>query len=175
MNTDNPKQLLTFLLADQQYAVEINIVNEVLEYKPVTKVPKTPPFLKGLLNLRGNVIPVVDLRLEFNMPTEQEERLCSIIILDIATEANGTLRIGALVDEVQAVLEVEADTLSPPPDIGFLVSTDLIKAVVKQEHHHLVILDMEKVLSLEQINKLSNAMGFEDKEGEPQPDTALGF
>lgn len=147
-------QLLTFQLEEQTYAVEIAKVHEVMEFTPVTRIPRSPNFMLGLLNLRGSVVPVVDLRLQFGMTAVEPTIDTSIIILDLTCE--GKLhRIGAQVDQVLAVIDVASDNIIETPEMGFLVNRRLIQQVVNVDERHVVILDMDTVLSIQELKLLN--------------------
>lgn len=152
--TTQTLQLLTFRLDGQTYAVEISKVNEVMEYTSVTKIPRSPDFMLGLLNLRGNVVPVVDLRLQFGMAQLEPTIDTSIIIMDL--EFEGKLhRIGALVDEVEAVVDISSEHVVETPEMGFWVSRRLIQQVVDVEGTHVVVLDMDTALSIHELKRLT--------------------
>lgn len=160
LEADEILQLLTFRLDGQTYAVEIAKVNEVMEYAPLTKIPRTPDYMCGLLNLRGSVVPVIDLKTEFGMGAVEQTIDTSIIILDLQYE-DKLHRIGALVDEVQAVIDVATDNIVDTPEMGFLVNQKLIKHVVNVNDEHVVILDVDTALSvaeLQQITQVENAL-----------------
>src|SRR5208283_2350264 len=121
-------QYLTFELEDEVFALDISKVREVLDFTTVTKVPRTPEFMRGVINLRGNVVPVVDMRLKFGMSkTEKTVNTC-IIIAEISIEGE-TAILGALADSVQEVIDLEPDQIEPAPRIGTRVRTDFIKGM----------------------------------------------
>lgn len=139
-------QFLTFTLADEVFAVEISRIKEVLEYTPLTKVPRTPKSMCGVINLRGAVVPVVDLRTTFGMkPAERTVNTC-IIIIDVPNEG-GVTTLGAMVDSVKEVMNLEPDQIDPPPKIGMSLKADFIRGMGKQGNHFIIILDTAKVFS----------------------------
>jgi purine-binding chemotaxis protein CheW len=147
------QQYLTFKLAEEVFAVEVARVREILDHTSITKVPRTPDFMRGVINLRGSVVPVIDLRLKFGMSkTEQSVDTC-IIVLEIALEEEITI-LGALADSVQEVIELEPDQIEPAPRIGGRIRTDFIKGMGKRENAFIMILDIDKVFSLDELEAI---------------------
>jgi purine-binding chemotaxis protein CheW len=144
-------QYLTFKLEDEIYAIKITRVREVLDYCQITRIPKSPPFMKGVINLRGGVVPVVDLRKKFSMSEAQTTVDTCIIIVEVFFEDESTF-LGALADQVQAVLELDDHQIVPPPRIGTRLDTDFIKGMGKQDEAFIIILDIEKIFSLEELS-----------------------
>jgi purine-binding chemotaxis protein CheW len=144
-----PSQYLTFTLDHEQFAVDIAKVREVLEFTTVTKVPRTPEFMRGVINLRGSVVPVIDLRLKFGLSkTEQTIDTC-VIITEV--EAGGVKTVlGALADSVQEVIDLEPKNIEPPPRMGTRVNIDFILGMGKRDDQFLILLDIDKVLSEEE-------------------------
>lgn len=143
-------QYLTFKLEDEIFAVDIGKVREVLDFTAVTKVPQTPDFMLGVINLRGSVVPVVDMRLKFGMSrTEKTVNTC-IIIVEIDIEGESTI-IGALADSVQEVMDLEPDQIEPPPRIGTRLKTKFIKGMGKKDEQFIIILDIDKVFSADEL------------------------
>ncbi len=143
-------QFLTFKLAEEVYALEISKVREVLDFGVVTKVPKMPDFMRGVINLRGKVVPVVDLRLKFGM-TETEETVDTCIII-IEIELGGvSTSLGAMTDSVQEVLDLGAEHIEPAPRIGTGLDTEFIKGMGKKEDEFIIILDVDRVFSAEEL------------------------
>lgn len=159
-------QYLTFKLGDEVYALEITKVREVLDYTRITKVPKTPDFMKGVINLRGGVVPVVDLRLKFNMPAVQQTVDTCIIIVEVTVDGDQSL-LGALADQVREVMELDPSQIEPPPKIGTRLETDFISGMGKQNDDFIIILNIEKVFSVEELTAVSRASG-----SVPSPDPA---
>jgi purine-binding chemotaxis protein CheW len=144
-------QYLTFKLGEEIYALDIRKVREVLEYTMVTKVPQTPPFMRGVINLRGGVVPVVDMRLKFGMEkTENTVNTC-IIISEIVIDDETTV-LGALADSVQEVIELEPGQIEPPPRMGARLNTEFIRGMGKRDGEFIIILDIDKVFSLEEVS-----------------------
>jgi len=143
-------QFLTFRLDDEIFALDITKVREVLDYTIVTKVPRTPDFMRGVINLRGSVVPVVDLRLKFGMTATESGVNTCIIITEVQVD-NETVVLGALADAVQEVLDLDAGSIAAPPRIGTKLRTEFIKGMGKQNDRFIIILDIDKVFSLDEL------------------------
>lgn len=143
-------QYLTFKLDDEIFALDITQVREVLDFTAVTKVPQTPRFMRGVINLRGNVVPVVDLRTKFGMPPATEMESMCIIIVEVMMEGETTV-LGALADSVQEVLDLDETQIEPAPRIGTRLKSGFIKGMGKRDDHLIIILDMDRVFSLEEL------------------------
>ncbi len=149
-------QYLTFKLSHEVFAVEVAKVREILEYINITKVPKTREFMRGVINVRGSVVPVLDLRLKFGMTkTEQMVDTC-IVVLEIDFEGE-TTTLGALADSVQEVIELEPDQIEPAPKIGTQLKTEFIKGIGKRDSEFIMILDIDKVFSMEDLHIVGGA------------------
>jgi len=149
-------QYLTFKLDEEVFSVDISKVREVLDFTTVTKVPQTPDFMRGVINLRGSVVPVVDLRLKFGMSrTEKTVNTC-VIIVEINIEGEVTV-LGALADSVQEVIDLEPDQIEPAPKIGTRLRTDFITGMGKRENQFIMILDIDKIFSSEEIAVVQGA------------------
>ena len=147
------QQYLTFGLGEEVFALETGSVREVIELVPVTRIPKTPPFMRGVINLRGHAVPVVDLRIKFDMPMVQDTVNTCVIIVDV--DVDGELcSMGAIVDSVREVFEMDSDQLNPPPRMGTSIRADFIKAMGKQNEEFIMILDIAKVFSAEELSVL---------------------
>ena len=143
-------QYLTFKLEDEVFALDISKVREVLDFTGVAKVPQTPPFMLGVINLRGSVVPVVDMRLKFGMSqTETTVNTC-IIIVEIEIDGETTV-LGALADSVQEVMDLDPDQIEPPPRIGTRLNTKFIKGMGKRDNQFIIILDIDRVFSADEL------------------------
>jgi len=143
-------QYLTFKLEDEVFALEIAKVREVLDFTLIAKVPQTPEFMLGVINLRGTVVPVVDMRLKFAMTrTETTVHTC-IIIVEIEIDGENTV-LGALVDSVQEVMDLDPDQIEPAPRIGTRLNTKFIKGMGKRDNHFIIILDIDKIFSSDEL------------------------
>ena len=148
-------QYLTFKLDDEVFALDILKVREVLDFTTITKVPRTPEFMRGVINLRGSVVPVVDLRLKFGMTkTENTVNTC-IIIVEVKVDEETTV-LGALADSVQEVLDLEPGHIEPAPKIGTRLNTEFIKGMGKRDNTFIIILDIDKVFSVNELAQVQD-------------------
>src|SRR5512135_276773 len=118
-------QYLTFKLGDEVFALDIAKVREVLDFTAVTKVPRTPEFMRGVINLRGNVVPVVDMRLKLGLTQTEKTVDTCVVIAEVEVDGEKTV-LGALTDSVQEVIELDAGQIVPPPRMGTRIDTDVI-------------------------------------------------
>ena len=153
------EKYLTFTLKEEEYGIGILKVKEIIGMMPITSVPRTPEFVKGVINLRGKVIPVVDLRLKFDMESiPYSDRTC-IIVVEIEA-AQSLVLIGIVVDSVSEVLNIGGDEIEEPPKFGTALHTDYILGMAKIEGGVKILLDIDRVLSREevaQLDKVHNA------------------
>ncbi|MDD2279203.1 MAG: chemotaxis protein CheW [Bacteroidales bacterium] len=156
MNQENLSKInsyLSFKLGEEEFAAHVGKVLNILEMTRITEVPKAPEYMKGVINLRGIVLPVIDTRIKFGMtPTEYTANTC-IIVLDIEVD-NETIQIGALVDAVQAVLEIDKNKVLPPPSIGSKYRSEFIEGVANIDEKFIMILNMDAVFSIEDVASL---------------------
>ena len=150
MSDNTTLQYLTFALGEEVFALETGCVREVIELVSVTRIPKTPPFMRGVINLRGHAVPVVDLRIKFGMPTTEDTVNTCIIIVDMEVEGENC-HMGAIVDSVREVFEMTSDQINPPPRMGTSVRADFIRGMGKQNEEFIMILDIGKVFSQEEL------------------------
>lgn len=140
------EQYLSFNLGDELFALEISKVREVLEYTSVTKVPQTPDFMLGVINLRGGVVPVVDLKLKFGMNWSERTVNTCIIISEVSVEEE-TVLLGAIADSVDEVFELSPESIEPAPRIGTHLKTDFLNGLGKKNDDFILMLDIDKVFS----------------------------
>jgi purine-binding chemotaxis protein CheW len=143
-------QYLSFKLEDNIFAFNVLKTREVLSFTKITSIPCTPPYVAGVLNLRGSVVCVVDLRLKFGMKSAAITPDTAIIIVETML-GNDTVVLGALVDAVRGVINFEADQIEPPPKIGIKLNLDLINGIGKRNNDFVIILNIDKVFSEEEI------------------------
>lgn len=149
-------QYLTFKLEDEVFALDINKVREVLDFTTATKVPQTPDFMRGVINLRGNVVPVVDMRLKFGMPVTEKTVNTCVIITEVTVDGETTV-LGAMADSVQEVLDLEPEQIEPPPKIGAKLNTDFIRGMGKRDEQFIMILDIDEVFSSGELALMQGA------------------
>ncbi|OIP95968.1 MAG: chemotaxis protein CheW [Syntrophobacteraceae bacterium CG2_30_61_12] len=144
---------LTFSMANEEYGIGILKVKEIIGMMPVTPVPRTPGYVKGVINLRGKVIPVIDLRLRFGMPqAEYTDRTC-IIVVDVTTSA-GELQMGIVVDSVSEVLNIKPEEIDPTPSFGTNLQTEYIMGMAKMDAGVKILLDINQVLNQDETELL---------------------
>lgn len=146
-----PTQFLTFHLGSEVFAVEIARVREVLEYTKVTKVPRTPDFMLGVINLRGSVVPLVDMRAKFSMPQTKPTVNTCFIIMEVMTEEGSQTVVGAMADSVREVFELQPDNVEKPPKIGTKLRADYLRGMGKHEGKFIMILDTDKIFSAQEL------------------------
>ena len=145
-STGSVTQLLTFTLGEEIFALDIARVREVMDYTTVTKVPRTPEYMSGVINLRGVVVPVVDMRRKFGMsPTEKTVSTC-VIIVELVLEGE-TVVVGAMADSVCEVIDLESAQIEPAPRIGTSLNTEFIKGMGKHNEIFIIILDIDRCFS----------------------------
>jgi purine-binding chemotaxis protein CheW len=156
-------QYLTFLLSGEMYAVGILNVKEIIEYGQLTEIPMMPAFIRGVINLRGSVVPVIDLAARFGgHQTETSRRTC-IVIIEL-TEGDEHHDIGVVVDAVSEVLEVSSADIEPAPAFGARIRADFIEGMGKINGKFVIILDIQKVLSIEEIAALASVAEHDGNE-----------
>jgi purine-binding chemotaxis protein CheW len=153
---DMDAKYLTFSLEDEEYGIGILKIKEIIGMMPITTVPQTPDFVKGVINLRGKVIPVIDLRLRFKMEAiDYTERTC-IIVVEIEGQT-GTVQIGIVVDSVSEVLNIKGNNIEETPTFGTRLNTEYILGMAKIEGGVKILLDIDKVLNTDEIVILETA------------------
>jgi purine-binding chemotaxis protein CheW len=151
--TDKEGKYLTFTLAEEEYGIGILKIKEIIGMMPITSVPRTPEFVKGVINLRGKVIPVIDLRLRFGMEElEYTERTC-IIVVEIEGQT-GIISIGIVVDAVSEVLNIKNEDIEDTPAFGAKLDTQYILGMAKMEGGVKILLDIDQVLNTEELSAL---------------------
>lgn len=143
-------QYLTFTLDEEVFALEIGKVREILDWTPVTKVPQCPDFMRGVINLRGGVVPVIDLRTKFGMAATTQSVNTCIVITEVAIGGDLVV-LGAMADSVQEVIDLEPSAIEPAPKIGTRLNTDFIRGMGKHDERFIIILDIDKVFSSEEL------------------------
>jgi purine-binding chemotaxis protein CheW len=155
---DAPQQYLTFLLGGEMFAVGILNVKEIIEYGNLTEIPMMPAFIRGVINLRGSVVPVIDLSARFgHAPSEAGKRTC-IVIVEV-TENDFRHDIGIMVDAVSEVLEIPASEIEPPPSFGARIRADFIHGMGKVAGKFVILLNIGRVLSVDEIALLASVAG----------------
>lgn len=148
--TPQTESYLTFKLDEELFAINVSKVLEILEVKPITKIPKSPSFMKGVINLRGNILPVIDTRNKFCMPQQDFTIDTCIIVLNI-NSASESLLVGAIVDSVQKVIDIPEVAIQPSLSMGAIYREDFINGIGKIDEDFIMILNIDKVFSAEEI------------------------
>ncbi len=155
---DEIKQYLTFILNGENFAFETSRVKEVLEWTSITRIPRMPLFLCGVINLRGNVVPVMDMRLKLGIPAGERTVDTCIVIVEVEFDGE-TVTIGCLVDSVKEVLEISAGEIKPAPRMGMRLRADFIQGMAKQNEGFIIILDINRIFSIDEITLMSASGG----------------
>lgn len=158
MNQDNLSKInsyLSFKLGEEEFAAHVGKVLNILEMTKITEVPRAPEYMKGVINLRGTVLPVIDTRIKFGMTATEYTTNTCIIVLDIEMDGE-SIHVGALVDAVQAVLEIDKGAIMPPPSIGSKYKSDFIEGVANIDEKFIMILNMDAVFSADEITSMKD-------------------
>ncbi len=149
-------QYLTFKLGEETFAFDVGNVREVLELIPITKLPKTPEYMSGVINVRGSVVPVIDLRQKLGMAKGERTVDTCIIVIEIPLEGGMTI-LGVMVDSVQEVMEFDPSQIDPPPRIGERIRSDFLVGIGKREDRFVMIMKITEVISAEDAELLRSA------------------
>jgi purine-binding chemotaxis protein CheW len=156
---------LTFTLDQEDFAVDVAGVKEVLDFTNVTRVPRTPDFMKGVINLRGSVVPVVDMRLKFGLPETEKTVDTCVIVLEVELDGEVAV-IGAIADSVKEVFELDSVDIEPPPRLGTRMETEFISGMGKHNDDFIIILDVNRVFSTQEMELFRQAEDL----SQPLPD-----
>ena len=148
-------QYLTFMLGAEMFAIGILGIKEIIEYGNLTVVPMMPAFVRGVINLRGAVVPVVDLSARFGRPDSAITRRSCVVIIEASAEDGQPQDIGLLVDTVSAVLEIPASQIEPPPSFGARIRADFISGMAKVDGKFVIVLEVGRVLSIDEMSRLA--------------------
>jgi len=150
IETGESRQYVTFCLGEELFGVEVARAREILDLVPVTKVPQTPDYLLGVINLRGQVVPVVDLRVKMGLPKAETTRDSCIIVIEVQVDGE-PLTVGGLADSVREVLELRDDLIEPPPRLGTKLKTEFIAGMGKVDEQFLILLEIDRVFNSEEL------------------------
>ena len=143
-------QFLTFSLAEDIFAVDVLVAREILDFSEITRVPQTPDYMLGVINLRGSAVPVIDMRLKFGMNKIDKTRDSCVIVMEVYVDGNSVV-VGTLADSVREVLDLNPSQIEPPPRIGSKLKTEFIKGMGNCDGEFVIILDIDKVFSVEEL------------------------
>lgn len=147
-------QYLTFILDNETYGVEILRVQEIKGWSPVTRIPNTPEYMQGVLNLRGTIVPIVDMRMRFDLQYAEYTPITVVIVLTVKSDS-GERVIGLVVDSVSDVIDVDAQDVKATPDFGTSLNTKFINGIATSNDNMVMLLDIDKLLSVEEMSVLS--------------------
>lgn len=153
---------LTFTLGREVFALGISSVREVLEVTELTTIPRTPKFMRGVINLRGNAVPVMDMRSKFGMQPQKDTVDTCIIIVEVAVNGEPSA-IGGLVDSVREVLDIPKEKMEPAPPMGAAVDSSFIKGMARVDDEFIIVIDMEKVFSTEELAMAGQAAPVQEQ------------
>ena len=153
--SENVKQFLTFELSNEIYGINILNIKEIIDYGNITRVPMMPAFIAGVINLRGSVVPVVDLALRFSQKPSAKTKRSSVVIVEVKDDGQA-MEIGITVDEVNEVLDILAGEIEPSPSFGTKIRTDFIDGMGKVREQLLVLLNVETILAIDEISQLDD-------------------
>jgi purine-binding chemotaxis protein CheW len=166
----NVQQYLTFMIAGEEYAVSLLKVREIIEYDTVTEVPRTPEWIRGVINLRGSVVPVIDLAVKLRQAPSVAGKLTCIVITEVECEGEATV-MGIMADAVRQVIDLKPQDVEPPPTFGTRVKVDYLLGMARSGKKFCLILDTEKVLSTDELLELPDAI--DQAAANLQPELAL--
>ncbi|MBL6448593.1 purine-binding chemotaxis protein CheW [Fulvivirga sp. 29W222] len=150
------KSFLSFKLADKTFALEVEKVIEIIEVPKITSIPKAPAHMKGVINLRGQVLPLIDTCVKFGLPAIEPDLNTCIIVIDLLLKEK-TIRFGAMVSQVLEVLEKEEDHIHASPSIEANYNLEFVKGIIKENEDFIVVLDIDKTFSVEEVKLMKNA------------------
>jgi len=150
------QQYVTFSLGDEFFGVEVIRAREILSVTPVTKVPQTPEYLLGVINLRGQVVPVIDMRLKLGLPVSEETEDTCVIVVEVQVDGEPII-VGALADAVREVLEIRTDQIEPAPRLGTRLKTEFISGMGKIDEQFLILLNIDRVFSSDELAIVQDA------------------
>jgi purine-binding chemotaxis protein CheW len=149
-NASSNQQYVTFSLGEELFGVEVARTREILSLTPVTKVPQTPDYLLGVINLRGQVVPVVDMRLKLGLPAGAETEDTCIIVVDVLVDGE-TITVGALADAVREVMDIRSDQIEPPPRLGTRLKTEFITGMGKVDEQFMILLNIDRIFNSDEL------------------------
>jgi purine-binding chemotaxis protein CheW len=152
---------LSFIVGDELYAINVNKVLEVLEKQSITRVPNAPIYIKGIVNFRGEVVPVFESRTKFNLPDRPDDASNVVIVLDLSKE-NDLFRIGAIVDRVKDVITIDDNDIKAVPAMSKDYNTEFLKGIFKLNDKFILLLDVERVFSGDELSSIKETQSLQD-------------
>ena len=160
VNAENT-QFVTFRLEDDLFGVEVSRTREILSLIPITSVPQTPDYMLGVINLRGQVVPVVDMRLKLGLVAGEKTQDTCIIVMEVQVE-DESIVVGALADAVREVLEIKGDQIAPPPRIGTRLKTEFITGMGKIDEQFMILLNIDRIFNSDELALVRDIQGFDE-------------
>ncbi len=145
------KKYLTFFLAKEEYAVDILCVQEIKGWNKATTIPNTPDYISGVINLRGTIIPIIDLRLRFNLECQDYGPMTVVIVVKVVSSGKKERIMGIVVDAVSDVHDVAEDEIKPPPNFGSIISTEFVKGLATVKDKMVIVLDIDLLLNSQEL------------------------
>jgi purine-binding chemotaxis protein CheW len=155
-NTVSSQQYVTFSLCEELFGVEVSRTREILSLTPVTSVPQTPEYLLGVINLRGQVVPVVDMRLKLGLTAGADTEDTCIIVVDVQVDGE-VITVGALADAVREVMDIRSDQIEPPPRLGTRLNTEFINGMGKVDEQFMILLNIDKIFNSDEFAWVQDA------------------
>jgi purine-binding chemotaxis protein CheW len=155
VSDETANQYLTFVLDNENYALNVGRVREVLELTEITRIPRMPDYMKGVINVRSKVLPVVDLRLKFEMDEAEETVDTAIIVTDVAA-GEDSVTIGCRADAVDQVIDIAPEDIEPPPRVGTRISADFIQGIGKVDEKFIIILNLDQVFAADELQAVES-------------------
>lgn len=151
-SSEPTQEFLTFTLGQEEYAIDILRVQEIRGYDQVTAIANSPAFIKGVINLRGAIVPIIDLRIKFNLPTVTYDQFTVVIILNVLKRI-----VGVVVDSVSDVIALDGDAIKPPPEFGSTFNTEYLMGLASVEERMLILVDIEKLMSSDELTLIDHS------------------
>ncbi len=171
MNEINSQQYVTFRLENELFGVEVTRTKEILSLTPVTLIPQTPDYMLGVINLRGQVVPVVDMRLKLGMNAGDDTEDTCIIVVEILVDGE-SITIGALADAVSEVLEVRTDQIEPPPKLGTRLKTEYITGMGKIDDQFMILLNIDRIFNTDELSLVQSVADQDGVEEQTEEELA---
>lgn len=159
------QQYVTFRLGQELFGVEVARAKEILSLTPVTKVPQTPDYMLGVINLRGQVVPVIDMRLKLNLVARKKTEDTCIIVVEVMVDGE-PITLGALADAVREVIEIRADQIEPPPKLGSRLKTEFMTGMGKIDEQFIILLNFDRIFNTDELELLQEVGEHESCEEE---------
>ena len=167
----NVQQYLTFMIGGEEYAVSLLKVKEIIEYDTVTQVPKTPEWIRGVINLRGSVVPVIDLAVKLRQPPSVAGKLTCIVITEVQTGDDASV-MGIMADSVRQVIDLKPQDIEEPPTFGTRIKVDYLLGMARSGKKFCLLLDTEKVLSADELLELPDSVEQDEGHSQSEPEIA---